>query len=338
MAPAEMSAFVAQLGAGAAAALPGGLTLTNIEAIGEGSYANVFRADARGDARLPGRVALKLTAPASVWEFYIQRALAARLVPAAAGLFMPALALFVGQDGDSAADGARRPRRPALRAHCDDEDVSGRAGALVMPVGEHGTLLDLANAHIAADRDLGDRLLLYLALQLLQVCPSAPRPKQCCAFVGAPDRSARLLAPPESRASAGGRLPRDVVRRQSEEQGRPLPRADAGLDAARAHPPHRHQARQLPTRLAAAPRRPARYAAVVEPRRGGALGGVERGLRAAHRLWPRHRPRPARRRHALRGAVADDGPAVPRNARGQALALWGAARSVAPIRAVHMHL
>jgi hypothetical protein len=149
-----------------------GLSLSNKQLIGEGSYALVYAASATGPAIAPGNVALKVTAPASVWEFYIQRTLS-RLVPDSTSLFMPALALFVGQDGDSAATTTRKPRQTALQQHSDiRDDNSGRAGILVLPLREHGTLLDLITSHQRTDRQLGSSLLLYLTLQLLQVHPS----------------------------------------------------------------------------------------------------------------------------------------------------------------------
>jgi hypothetical protein len=151
-----------------------GLSLTDAHLIGAGSYAEVFSAVATGPAIAPnGNVALKVTAPASVWEFYIQRTLS-RLVPDSTSLFMPSLALFVGQDGDSAASAAaRKPRGAALRQHSEGSgDSSGRAGILVLPLRKHGTLLDLIRAHQATERPLGSSLLLYLTLQLLQVMPT----------------------------------------------------------------------------------------------------------------------------------------------------------------------
>jgi hypothetical protein len=152
-----------------------GVSLSNKQLIGEGSYALVYAAFATGPAIAPGNVALKVTAPASVWEFYIQRTLS-RLVPDSTSLFMPALALFVGQDGDSAATTTRKPRLTALQQHSDiRDDNSGRAGILVLPLREHGTLLDLITSHQRTDHQLGSSLLLYLTLQLLQVHPSTIR-------------------------------------------------------------------------------------------------------------------------------------------------------------------
>ena len=58
MAPADMSAFISQLAAGGNAALPG-LALSDIRAIGEGSYANVFRAHVSA-LGMPNAVALKV--------------------------------------------------------------------------------------------------------------------------------------------------------------------------------------------------------------------------------------------------------------------------------------
>jgi hypothetical protein len=169
MTPHEMRQAISAFNRTGSADLPG-LSLTDAHLIGAGSYAKVFFAVATGPAIAPGNVALKITAPASIWEFYIQRTLS-RLVPDSTSLFMPALALFVGQDGDfTASVAARKQRGAALRQHSEGSgDCSGRAGILVLPLRKNGTLLDLIRAHQVTERPLGSSLLLYLTLQLLQV-------------------------------------------------------------------------------------------------------------------------------------------------------------------------
>lgn len=151
--------------------------LIDVCPIGSGGYATVFSATLAADSasgHKGDRVALKLTAPASVWEFYVQRQLAQRAPSRAKPLFLPAHALIVGsertQDGGkvAASQGAAR-RGLRVQEGSGEERAAGHAGILVLPLGRFGTLLDLVNAHLATGTAVADSLQLYLSLQLLQV-------------------------------------------------------------------------------------------------------------------------------------------------------------------------
>lgn len=171
MPPDEMAAFMTVLSSSANTSLLPATPLTSIVPIGSGGYATVYAASLAADCaagRAGDAVALKVTAPASVWEFYVQRELHRRVPSPANRSFMPALALFVGSRVAAAA--LRPPRREALADKRGPEDSSGAAAVIVMPLGRHGTLLDLVNAHFGTSAVLGENLLLYLSLQLLQVC------------------------------------------------------------------------------------------------------------------------------------------------------------------------
>ena len=172
MPPEEMSALVAALERGDAARLPN-TPLTDVAPLGAGGYATVYAATLAADGgcgRAGDAVALKVAAPASAWEFYLQREVARRVPRALAPHFMPAHALFVG--AEPRWSGGLRKREGGA----DAADPRGAAGVIVMPRGLHGNLLDLVNAHFGRGAAVGDSLLLYLSLQLLQVRSLPP----CC--------------------------------------------------------------------------------------------------------------------------------------------------------------
>ena len=58
---------------------------------------------------------------------------------------------------------------PAGEARGNRANVQASLSVLAMPQGVDGTLLDLINAHKAADKPIGDALVLYIALQMLLV-------------------------------------------------------------------------------------------------------------------------------------------------------------------------
>ena len=169
MSTSDMRSAVEALATRTAVTLPGA-PLSAASFLGSGAYATVYSAALAADCpcgHAGTQVALKVTAPASVWEFYVQRQLAARVLARVCSAYLPALGLFVGSDR---AAGAAPPPRRALGKRCAAAaSDAGHAGVLVMPLGRHGTLLDLVNAHLVTGRPVTGSLLLYIALQLLQV-------------------------------------------------------------------------------------------------------------------------------------------------------------------------
>jgi hypothetical protein len=168
----EMRSAVRALASGADLTLPGA-PLASVAPVGEGGYATVYSAALAAECpcgHAGAAVALKVTALASVWEFYVQRELAARVPPRSRAAYLPALAMYVGSDHAGGASPARAGlRAKSARGGAGGAVDIGHGGVLVMPLGRHGTVLDLANAHLVAGAPLGDSLMLYIALQLLQV-------------------------------------------------------------------------------------------------------------------------------------------------------------------------
>jgi hypothetical protein len=64
----------------------------------------------------------------------------------------------------------------AGKAACSSGNQQQSLSVLVMPQGVDGTLLDLINAHKAADKPIGEALVLYISLQMLLVraCMALP--------------------------------------------------------------------------------------------------------------------------------------------------------------------
>ncbi|EFN53840.1 hypothetical protein CHLNCDRAFT_135925 [Chlorella variabilis] len=105
--------------------------------IGEGAYARVFQG-VDGDC---GDVALKLEGPPCPWEWYVCKALAARVPPAARRHFVDPSALLLG----------------------------AKASVLVAPLGPHGSLQDLVNAYLARQQAPPEALAMHFAVQLLRI-------------------------------------------------------------------------------------------------------------------------------------------------------------------------
>eukprot|EP00892_Ulva_mutabilis_P005049 jgi/Ulvmu1/2916/UM147_0014.1 len=163
----ELQAFVDAITAGDAASLPGLSAAPGAALLGRGGYAAVYRTTLRAASAAGAsgeQVALKLAEPPAPWEFAALRALVSRVPQRYSPLFMPARCIFLPR---AAAGGDA----PAHNSHAALARADGGAAAgfsvLAMPLGVHGTLLDLINAHKTMRREIGSCLVLYLALQLV---------------------------------------------------------------------------------------------------------------------------------------------------------------------------
>lgn len=175
VAESELQAFVDAIAAGDEASLPGMTAAPGASLLGRGGYAAVYRATLRATGAAGAAeeaVALKVAAPAAPWEFAAVRALVSRVPHRYSSLFMPARCIFLSHApaGGPRAGGAQRvalaPKAPA--------EPASALSVLAMPLGTHGTLLDLINAHKTSGRELGPSLVMYLSLQLVLVCSVHP--------------------------------------------------------------------------------------------------------------------------------------------------------------------
>ncbi|KAK9822716.1 hypothetical protein WJX81_007865 [Elliptochloris bilobata] len=144
----EFAAAAAALRRGAArgggAVQLGPLRLRVQASLGQGGFASVFQVQlvADGDGDGPQR-ALKLDASehaSGAWEFYALRALAGRAGPDSRGLFAAPEVLVLGT----------------------------RGSALLLPLGAHGTLQALLNAHLAVGQRMSEALALHYAAEALR--------------------------------------------------------------------------------------------------------------------------------------------------------------------------
>lgn len=177
----ELKAFVADISASAAASLPGVSAAAGTTLLGRGGYAAVYRATLRAasTAGAAGEaIALKVAAPSAPWEFAAVRALVSRVPQRYSALFMPARCILLSREAAGSERGSSRVRRMALAPK--GEDGGGGVSVLAMPLGTHGTLLDLINAHKTMGRELGAALVVYLSLQLVLVRPTGRRASWSC--------------------------------------------------------------------------------------------------------------------------------------------------------------
>lgn len=168
----DLQGFVAAVCTRKAARVPGLAIAAGASLLGRGSYAAVYRASlaALGVAGASGEeVALKVAAPAAPWEFAVVRALVSRVRIRYAPLFMPTRCIVMSAAAGEEAEA--RPRRAALARKQTSENGCASMSVLAMPLGRHGTLLDLVNSHKSAGREIGATLVLYLSLQLVLVRP-----------------------------------------------------------------------------------------------------------------------------------------------------------------------
>jgi checkpoint serine/threonine-protein kinase len=133
----------------------------------EGEYAEVAAAEEddddddfgdEDDHDKHGGLAIKVQSERlAKWEWVISKRLAERLSDAdAAGVVQPTALHLVGGAEGSAAGGS------------DD----ARAGVIVMPFGEHGTLQDVVNSYLRVGKSMDELLVIYYAIELLRLTES----------------------------------------------------------------------------------------------------------------------------------------------------------------------